>query len=911
MNKFFTSIVITSLSILSFNSVAQNKDNFSCGLNQRLEDLYKKNPELLKKYLKDQETSRQRLLSKGTGVDTIVYTIPLVFHIIHQNGSENITDAQVINQVNILNEDYSLKNSDTVDIVPAFFDKKAKAYIQFKLATKDPFGNCTNGIEHIYSHETYQGDDYSKLNQWDRSKYLNVWVVTKMGGGAAGYSFYPSTVDVDRFYADGVIILDNYIGDIGTSYPSHSTALTHEIGHWLNLKHTWGDNNNPEVSCGDDSVDDTPRTKGHLSCDLYDMNCTIGNLSTSNLFTDVTKVSGNIDTTDVSTGSTSINITNTKANNLSSNSNTIGVFEFSGWDTGSTNNETNYANLTGNINTTKYYEFKVKVDKEQALTIDNVSFNVNRDTNGIRTFSVRSDADNYASNISAVVTTGVSRISIQSGNVFFMKKDTTYTVSGCQINLTGNNLFKNITNDSVTFRIYGWNAENTNGTFGIDNLSVKGSYGVIENVQNYMEYSYCSNMYTPDQVARMREALTSITANRSNLITKQNHTATGIDVLSAPTCKPVAAFKSNKNYICLGSSILFTDMSWQASVSTRNWKFEDGTPATSSSASQTVTFNTPGFKKISLVVSNTAGADSIIRENYIYVSPSWADINGPATNDFEKNAQDYFIVENPENNWASFKKLPGVGYNKTTGYKLNNYKDVSNSMAYSEDSYYYDRLGGNTDALISSSYDLTKTSGVTVSFKYAYATNASLPDTNENVIIYSSTNCGQTWVKQKQLTTSELLTAGFAGAGTDFAPTTNNQWKTYSFNYTKSNADVQTRFKIQFKASDYSNNFYVDDFTIGGTLGLFTNEAEEIELSVYPNPTKSNQNINVSYHAGENPVEFTLRDLQGKIIHTETISTVNNDVNESLKITSQLNSACYFLEVKSGNFTTTKKIVVM
>ena len=87
------------------------------------------------------------------------------------------------------------------------------ANIEFRLAQLDPFGNCTNGIDRIYTHKTNQADDYSKINIWNRSNYLNIWVVKSIGeSGVAGYAYYPSAVDAPMLAGiDGIVILHNYI----------------------------------------------------------------------------------------------------------------------------------------------------------------------------------------------------------------------------------------------------------------------------------------------------------------------------------------------------------------------------------------------------------------------------------------------------------------------------------------------------------------------------------------------------------------------------------------------------------------------------------------------------------------------------------------------------------------------------
>jgi PKD repeat protein len=208
-----------------------------------------------------------------------VYIIPIVFHVLHNYGSENISDAQILDALRILNEDFRKLNSDTIDIIPEFTSIAADSRIEFRLATIDPNGDCTNGIVRVATSYTYNADDDSKLQSpsWDRSKYFNVWTCSSIGSGAAGYSYYPSSVSGSWGASrDGVIILSTYTGSIGTGTVYTSRALTHEIGHYLNLAHTWGSTNEPGLlsNCDvDDDVLDTPNTIGHTSCDLDANTC--------------------------------------------------------------------------------------------------------------------------------------------------------------------------------------------------------------------------------------------------------------------------------------------------------------------------------------------------------------------------------------------------------------------------------------------------------------------------------------------------------------------------------------------------------------------------------------------------------------------------------------------------------------
>ncbi|MBI4932106.1 MAG: PKD domain-containing protein [Bacteroidetes bacterium] len=237
-----------------------------CGATEAMQELYKNNPYLKNVQdiidLQDEENSKTNPVPHG-----VVYTIPVVVHVLHNYGPENISDAQVKDAVNILLRDFRKQNADTATVATPFKALIADCEVEFKLAQLDPNGICTNGIDRIATQLTYNASDASKLNQWPRNKYLNIWTCSSIASGAAGYSYYPSAT-VSNPAIDGVMILHSYVGSIGTSSATTSRALTHEVGHWANLQHCWGSTNQPGVACGDDVVTDTPVTMGWTSCNL-------------------------------------------------------------------------------------------------------------------------------------------------------------------------------------------------------------------------------------------------------------------------------------------------------------------------------------------------------------------------------------------------------------------------------------------------------------------------------------------------------------------------------------------------------------------------------------------------------------------------------------------------------------------
>jgi hypothetical protein len=186
-----------------------------------------------------------------------VIVIPVVVHILYFNEHDNISDAQVMSQLDVLNEDFRGKNPNRNEIPELFASLAADCGIEFRLATTDPKGYMTTGINRKKTGvQHFRGTNmkFSSLggvDAWDTEKYLNIWVCRMIGGVMGSSSDTSSTPELD-----GVVISNACFGRIGnlTANFNRGRTATHEIGHWLNLRHTWGD-----TYCGDDYVDDTPR----------------------------------------------------------------------------------------------------------------------------------------------------------------------------------------------------------------------------------------------------------------------------------------------------------------------------------------------------------------------------------------------------------------------------------------------------------------------------------------------------------------------------------------------------------------------------------------------------------------------------------------------------------------------------
>ncbi len=221
--------------------------------------------------LNTQKEEFEKNITANKSLAPPVYTVPVVFHILHQGGPENVSDATIIQALKWMNDDYARTSADANTTVPPFNASFIDSEIKFVLAKLDPNGNCTNGIIRRYDARTEwdrnQPGAFSFLYNgitWNPTKYMNIIIVKDIvaaqgqQGIVVGYTFKPGA------WSSGAVqdaIVYNY-GFLGTMVQARS--LSHEAGHWFNLSHTWGNTNNPGVSCGDDGISDTPITKGEF-----------------------------------------------------------------------------------------------------------------------------------------------------------------------------------------------------------------------------------------------------------------------------------------------------------------------------------------------------------------------------------------------------------------------------------------------------------------------------------------------------------------------------------------------------------------------------------------------------------------------------------------------------------------------
>lgn len=405
----------------------------------------------------------------------------------------------------------------------------------------------------------------------------------------------------------------------------------------------------------------------------------------------------------------------------------------------------------------------------------------------------------------------------------------------------------------------------------------------IDNTENYMDYSYCSKMFTPGQGQRMRNALNSGVGGRSNLKSAGNLSATGADG-NTYLCK--AEFSADKITVCAGQTVNFNDNSYNA-VNGWTWTFIGGTPSSSTSQNPSVQYDTPGLYEVVLDATDGSVTDGETKTGYIRVLPAtgtWI----PFLEDFESlttldgvqwEVRDY-------GNNAEFELETNVGHTGSKSAKLPNYAQSA----------------GNFDELISAPVDLssiTSQTAMTLSFRYAYRKRNSNND--EWLKVYASNSCGEAWVPRKTLH-GDLL--GSTVSTSSWMPGSVADWTTvHMTNITSAYWVDNFIYKFEFE-SDGGNNFYLDNINIyaGGSnndlvLGLEDQETFT-ELTLFPNPVEDEVNVRFNVNKAQN-VDFYIQDISGKMIKSHTVQAA---VGSNLVVlgTDELASGMYFLNISSG-----------
>lgn len=255
----------------------------TCGTMEKLHEKMNANPMFathhkeIMEFIQNPENS-QTVFNRNTNQPAVVVTIPVVFHVLYKNAAQNISDAQIQSQLDVLNKDFRKLNTDFTTVVPSVFRPlAADMEIVFCKATKTPTGATTTGItrKSVGTSFVFENSYYLSAGEpaWDTTKYLNIWIGRFTDSQLLGFAYLPSSAGDAN---DGLCIGDQFFGTTGTASAPFNKGRTgtHEIGHYFGLLHPWGDDGS---SCGSgansDSVSDTPATSDpYFNCPTFPSN---------------------------------------------------------------------------------------------------------------------------------------------------------------------------------------------------------------------------------------------------------------------------------------------------------------------------------------------------------------------------------------------------------------------------------------------------------------------------------------------------------------------------------------------------------------------------------------------------------------------------------------------------------------
>ncbi|MEZ4772990.1 MAG: PKD domain-containing protein [Bacteroidia bacterium] len=630
---------------------------------------------------RDQTT---RSLSRKAGPDEVI-TLPVVIHVIYSYPAENISDEQVLSQIEVLNQDYRRTNADQ-DRTPKEFKKVAvDTGIEFCLATVDPSGNPTTGIDRVSMSgspfaERYINETIKPATIWDTDRYLNIWVCN-IAGGILGYAQFPVSSGLTglpgstgRADADGVVISYNTFGTSGTvvaPFDKGRTA-THEIGHWLGLRHIWGDG-----PCGvDDFCKDTPETsQANFSCPPGVTGCAGTNAMVQNYMDYTDDACMNMFTAEQRMRMRAVLENSPRRNNLINSTTCIAAktppepaFTVD-LRTGCGPLTVNFTNNSTNDPETFEWSFpggkpatsnkpEQKVVYRQAGVYP-VSLRVTN-SGGTRSITM----DQYIQ----VYETGRQlplEAKFETGNTFPPQgfvilnpdNDDTWAQSGkvggmgksngaLWLNNYDNNLtggadwfmtpvmdFSTGVNTRLSFDLaYAMFDEKYSDTLGIfistgceasfQNIYYKGGKDLTTGSAQSRVFSPLAGEWRTeiidlsqfDGLPFVQIAFVGFSGHGNDLFIDN------LNVQSRPVPAPVADFVVTSTTVCAGGSISFSDKSSNTPTSWV-WSFPGASPASDTTANPVVTFPSPGIYDVMLTVSGPGGSHTINREGYIVVKP--------------------------------------------------------------------------------------------------------------------------------------------------------------------------------------------------------------------------------------------------------------------------------------------------
>jgi PKD repeat protein len=411
---------------------------------------------------------------------------------------------------------------------------------------------------------------------------------------------------------------------------------------------------------------------------------------------------------------------------------------------------------------------------------------------------------------------------------------------------------------------------------------------VNDQIENYMSYNGCQNMFSDGQKFRMRWVLENIGALQ-NLVSESNLIATGV-LQEAQLCQ--ADFEVSRRHLCVGETVTFTDLSFDSeSVTGREWTFQGGFPQTSTEQNVEVTYTEPGVYSVELTVTDGSNSASKVVQEYIIVEETH---ETPLFEGFED-----YTFSIPEEEWRIRASQSNLTWELTS---MASFEGIKSLMIRN-----HSKPSDRREELISKAFDLSDSTAMRLSFRYAYRKRQ---PSNEDVLrVFFSNDCGETWIARSNLTANGNLVTSEMNLD-EFYPQQDDEWKLFEFDVDEYFMTENFRFKVRF-TSGGGGNVFIDNINLLNPNTVSTKDrlAPDNLIKIYPNPTR--EMFFIDFNVEENAtIAYTLIDISGRTLINRSLGIVNNrSFTEEVDV-SKLPKGIYLLQTSVNYHRSVKKVVV-
>ena len=438
------------------------------------------------------------------------------------------------------------------------------------------------------------------------------------------------------------------------------------------------------------------------------------------------------------------------------------------------------------------------------------------------------------------------------------------------------------------------------------------------NAQNIMDYTYCALMFTKGQSLRMRNALTSSTAGRSNLITAANLASTGA-LAPWPDLPPVADYivergsggpfvSDARSYFLTfnnANGFVFRNASWNDTISRVNWSFSNGATVPTSTSTTTVNnrFTVPGWVTVTQIATSNAGSDTLVNTQAVYAADTVATYAPNYGQGFDPANCTKWPMINFYNNrfkWEFYSGPSWDGDGKCVRYKSFDSTPQYTGMAL-----------GDHDDFYTVPFNLADVTGSTNYFLNFYTTACKRPGsgTMDSLEIDASNNGGTTWARIGGVSGNTLC--NIAATNAQFIPNSGTQWKPRAVNIPAAYRTTNTFFRFRYWPGDIGNNMYMDNMYFAPyPCEVLDQTVDAGTFKLFPNP--SNSGFNLVYKSGnDGSASIQIKDIMGRVVYTTTNNATPGTIaQENIGKDITPVAGIYFVTVSIDGVSKTEKMVV-